>query len=245
MLRERRRLAYGLLALLLLGATVVSPSVRRGLENAWIGWPIAEGFNRYRPWAYRTRDAECVGALARTGLRFALLPEDRFPADCPAVLPVAIEWPLSERRYMNCGLALALYGYWEGSLRPLARRMLGRELVGIGDLGVRSCRPMSGHRFLLSEHALSNAIDLASFHLDDGDVIDVERSWTGGGLEAAFLREAARAACDHFSMVISPDHDETHRDHLHLDLGLDAACHVGQPADPAGGQLQRERRSRR
>jgi hypothetical protein len=53
---------------------------------------------------------------------------------------------------------------------------------------------MTGHRFLLSEHALSNAIDLASFHLANGDVTEVERHWSGGGVEAAFLREAARAA---------------------------------------------------
>ena len=235
MSRDRRRLAYGLLALLLVGGPVVSSSVRRGLENAWIGWPIAEGFNRSRPRAYRAGHARCVEALARTGLRFALLAEDRFPADCPAVLPVAIAWPLAERRYMNCGLALALHGYWEESLRPLARRMLDRELVAIGDLGVRSCRPMSGHRFLLSEHALSNAIDLAAFHLDDGTVIEVERVWSGTGVEAAFLRAAARAACGHFNMVISPDHDETHRDHLHLDLGLDSACYVERQGHPGTG----------
>jgi hypothetical protein len=227
MSRKTRWLVAGLSIFFVLGAMLISPSVRRGLENAWIGWPLAEGFNRYRPRAYRARDAGCVEALARTGQRFALLPESRFPAECPAVLPVAIQWPLLERRYMNCGLALALQRYWEESLRPLAKRVLGEELVGIGDLGVRSCRPMTGHRFLLSEHALSNAIDLASFHLGSGAVIEVERHWGGKGVEAAFLREAAHAACGHFQMVISPDYDETHRDHLHLDLGLDNACHVG------------------
>ena len=41
--------------------------------------------------------------------------------------------------------------------------------------------------------------------------------WQGGGPKTAFLREVRDGACPLFSTVLSPDYNQAHRDHLHLD----------------------------
>ena len=46
------------------------------------------------------------------------------------------------------------------------------------------------------------------------------RDWGGEGAEgdeAAFLRRVRDGACGIFGTVLSPDYNEAHRDHLHLD----------------------------
>jgi hypothetical protein len=41
--------------------------------------------------------------------------------------------------------------------------------------------------------------------------------WPRSSREAAFLRDARDGACDLFSTVLSPDYNQAHADHFHLD----------------------------
>ena len=78
-----------------------------------------------------------------------------------------------------------------------------------------------------SEHATANAIDIAGFVLVDGTRIAVVNDWQGEGDKARFLRAVRDGACRAFGTVLSPEYNEAHRDHFHLDQaarGLGGVC---------------------
>jgi hypothetical protein len=68
----------------------------------------------------------------------------------------------------------------------------------------------------MSEHAFGNALDIASFTLSNGAVIEIgplppER-------QARFLMAVRKAACGPFKTVLGPGSDPDHSLHFHLDL---------------------------
>lgn len=225
---RQRRAVLGLTVLI--GAAILSSGeVRRWLENAYIGAPVAWLANTLRANGTAANGESCLPALTASGRPFTPLPETDFPPDCPVIHPVALDWPLRRQRFMTCGLATAVHAYYADGLQPLAQRILGRRVTQLADLGVRNCRPMRGHRYLLSEHAFANAIDLSEFELDDGSVVRVVDAWNGQDRQAWFVHEAARRACDYFTTVITPDHDADHYNHIHADAGWFTACLLDEP----------------
>lgn len=58
----------------------------------------------------------------------------------------------------------------------------------------------------------------------DGRRIRVLADWTGGGAEAAFLREVHGGTCRFFKGTLGPDYNAAHRDHFHLDRGAFRLC---------------------
>ncbi len=123
----------------------------------------------------------------------------------------------------SCPLALAWVRY-EAELRALARRLTGHELAAVEHYGSWACRRMTGNAGRASLHARALALDVAGFRLADGSRVTVERHWRDPGPHGRFLRAAAKAACGHFAMVLTPESDRWHRDHLHFDLGPFAGC---------------------
>lgn len=226
-MRSLRRAAAIVVAVVVLSAAC-SSEARRVLENLYVGAPFALLINAVRFRMSPNNDDACLARLATTGQPFTVLSEDDFPADCPVVHAVALDWPLRARRFMTCGLATAVHAYFAQGLQPLSVRILGEPLRQVGDLGVRNCRPMTGHRFLLSEHAFANAIDLSEFELESGAVIRVVDAWPGQDRQAWFVHEAARRACDFFSMVVTADHDDDHRNHIHADAGVFGGCRMDE-----------------
>ena len=55
------------------------------------------------------------------------------------------------------------------------------------------------------------------FRLRDGTRISLVRDWDEAGPRAAFLRDVRDGACRLFATVLSPDYNEAHRDHFHLE----------------------------
>jgi hypothetical protein len=96
----------------------------------------------------------------------------------------------------------------------------------IDHFGAYSCRANTGRRNQLSEHAYGLAIDISGFRLSDGEIISVERDWSRPGPRGAFLHQLARAACGYFSVVLTPDSNADHFNHMHLDIGRDRLCSV-------------------
>ncbi|WP_300973948.1 extensin family protein [Sphingomonas sp. LHG3406-1] len=117
----------------------------------------------------------------------------------------------------SCPVAAALT-VWERETQAAAQRLLGTEVRRFVHAGSFSCRRLYGREEgAWSEHATADAVDILGFELADGRRLSVLRDWQEQGAEGAFLREARDAACRSFSTVLSPDYNEAHRDHLHLD----------------------------
>lgn len=117
----------------------------------------------------------------------------------------------------SCPVAAALL-VWERDVQRQAQRLLGSEVRRLLHAGSFSCRRLYGREEgAWSEHATADAVDILGFELADGRTISVLRDWSYDGPAGAFLRTARDAACRTFTTTLSPDYNEAHRDHLHLD----------------------------
>jgi len=168
---------------------------------------------------------QCLAALAEAdGVAGHWSPPrgGRCGVDTPVSLVAAraaIEPPLST----SCAMALA-WARFVPRIEELAREHLGTGIAGVLHYGSYACRRMTGNPRRTSLHASARAIDIAGFRLADGRDVRVGRDWSAQDGRGRFLRAAARAACGHFSVVLTPDHDRDHRDHLHFDIGPWRLC---------------------
>ncbi len=172
---------------------------------------------------------QCRAGLAREGVRFKALPDRSFGNGCSAfgaVQLLDIGTPVANLGAMTCPLARQFARWSREAMQPAARAWLGSPVVRVESLGTYSCRPVNsrpGAR--LSEHGRANAVDVAAFVLADGRRITVKEGWTGGGEDVRrFLRAVHSAGCRRFGIVLGPDADAFHRDHLHFDMGQGPYC---------------------
>jgi hypothetical protein len=142
-----------------------------------------------------------------------------------AVRVSRVEAGLNHPAVMSCALATRLDDFEREVVQPLATAALGMRVVRINHLGSFSCRAVRGTS-RLSEHSVGRAIDIAGFRLSDGTTVSVEHDWSARGPKRLFLRRLARRACSYFSVVLTPDSNAEHYDHIHLDIGRDRLCSV-------------------
>ncbi len=170
---------------------------------------------------------QCLAELDRLGVAYAVTPEPAASSYCAVDEPVrvsaaAIQW--SRPAIVACPFAVTLDDFSRDAIEPLARRYFGEPVTLLRHYGAYSCRTTHGGRDSL--HAKGEAIDIAAFVLADGRVVSVERDWRRGGTEGRFLHALAHAACQSFSVVLTPDSDSDHADHIHLDSGRYKLCGV-------------------
>lgn len=179
--------------------------------------------------ALRSDPAQCRAVLQRSEVAFAELDplgqgpcrrEDRTIVKGLSLSPARAE--------TTCAVGAALALWLERGVQPAAERHLAQAVASVEHFGTFSCRRLYGaDTGPWSEHATGNAIDIAAFVLADGTRISVLEDWTGDGSEARFLRKVRDAACESFGTVLSPDYNDAHADHLHLDQkawGFSGAC---------------------
>ncbi len=167
----------------------------------------------------RSDPTECRAVLERSGIEFVELDpigDGECRRDDRLALPNASIRPA--RPEMTCAQAAA-FEYWMiHGVQPAAQELLESPVAQIQHFGTFSCRRLYGRETgPWSEHATANAIDISGFVLEDGRRISVLSDWKNEGEEAAFLRAARDAACNSFATVLSPDYNDAHADHLHLD----------------------------
>lgn len=125
---------------------------------------------------------------------------------------------------MQCTLAAGAH-IWLTSADYRAREILGSGLSRVHHAGTYSCRRMYNRASgSMSQHAYANAWDIMGFELDDGRVVSVLKHWRAGGEMQTFLHAVRDDACKIFSIVLGPDYNAEHRDHLHVDMGLGLRC---------------------
>jgi len=137
---------------------------------------------------------------------------------------------------LSCPMARTLVRFEAEVVQPAAHKHFGVRVKRMDHLGTYDCRTQRNETTAaaaqmgtsrggrLSEHAKGLAIDLAGFELADGTVVSVKKDWYAGGKAGAFLREVARSSCRVFNVVLTPNHDRFHTDHIHLDIGPHTLC---------------------
>ncbi len=171
----------------------------------------------------------CLARLTAEEVRYRPVdsidaPDSRCEVDT-AVRVSRVEAGLNHPAVMSCALASRLDDFEREVVQPLAAAELGHRVVRINHLGSYSCRGIHGSS-RLSQHALGRAIDVAGYRLSDGTTVSVEHDWSESGPKRLFLHRLARKACGYFSVVLTPDSNSEHYNHIHLDIGPDRLCSV-------------------
>lgn len=185
-------------------------------------------------------DAACLQELAALGVSFQPVASFGDPGQgcgvANAVKVSGIGTPWNRPGVVSCSMARVLARYQREVLEPLAQKRFGQGLKKIHHAGTYDCRirrnnstataaalgASKGGR--LSEHSKGQAIDLLAFELADGTMVSVKRDWRAGGAKGAFLKDVAKASCKTFNVVLTPNYDRFHQDHLHLDIGPYTLC---------------------
>lgn len=167
----------------------------------------------------------CMAALADIGVATTTwnAPTSGGCAVDRPVTPVGTPPRLSPPPRTSCSMLFA-WATFEPMVDELARRYFGSGLRTVQSYGSHACRPMTGNRSRLSLHASGRALDIAAFELANGRRIVVLEDWHGRGAPTAFLHAVAKAACERFSVVLTPKTDQAHQDHLHIDIGPWKVC---------------------
>lgn len=185
-------------------------------------------------------DTACLNDLS--GLRVAFQPIAPFAETedgCGIANPVKVSagtvaW--NRPGVLTCPMARTLARFETETVQPAAMARFGQAVRKVHHAGTYDCRvkrnnstkvaaSLGGSRGgRLSEHAKGQAIDIAAFELADGTMVTVKKDWRGVGAKSAFLQEVARASCGTFNVVLTPNHDRLHQDHLHLDIGPHTLC---------------------
>ncbi|SRR5579875_929161 len=169
--------------------------------------------------------AICLADLDHRHVRYVAAASPEGP--CPVYDPVRVSaddiaW--NQPGLMTCDLALRLDRFTREVVEPAARRYLHATVTELRHFGSYSCRGQPNGEW--SQHARGDAIDIAGFTLDNGKTVTVERDWWGDGTESRFLHAVARGACSLFSVVLTPQTNYDHRNHIHLDIGPWKDCSV-------------------
>jgi hypothetical protein len=172
---------------------------------------------------------QCLADLGREGVRYKALEDRVFGGGCSAAGAVQlldIGTPVTNLGAMTCPLARQFARWTREAMQPAAKAWLGSRVVKVESFGTYSCRPVNGRAGArLSEHGRANAVDVGAFVLADGRRITVKDGWNGGdGDVRRFLRALHQAACRRFGVVLGPDANAFHRDHLHFDMGQGPYC---------------------
>lgn len=183
---------------------------------------------RYHLQVLKRNPERCFAALDRSAVDYRPAPPLRRADGCgydDAVYLQNSGIRYGSRILLRCSALLGVLLWERHVLIPEAEKHFGRKPVSLSHLGTYSCRNITGkRRGMLSQHASANAIDIAGFRIERGPAITVARNWKDESTNGRFLRDVRDGACRIFSAVLSPDHDRSHGNHFHLDMGDVNAC---------------------
>ena len=200
--------------------------VRRHPQDfPWTSLSLADPVGRFtasKIASLGSEPAQCRALLAEAGLEHEPVPERRPQPDCGYADGMRLDDGLTYRPaglVTSCPVAAALHLLETRVVQPAAQRHFGSEVAQVLHAGSYSCRRLYGRsEGAFSQHATADALDIIGFRLKGDRQVSVLEDWDRTGPEAAFLREVRDGACRLFPTVLSPDYNEAHRDHLHLDV---------------------------
>ncbi|MBN8728236.1 MAG: extensin family protein [Xanthomonadales bacterium] len=227
-----------LLLLVLAGATLVL----RGLPDApllpagWAPWrplDVSAAPGPATRWQLERAQADagrCQAALATSALRRRPAIDREEPGGCGyhgavQVGGLARDVGVGTPFVLSCPAALDLAMWMRHDLRGAALAELGSPLTAIQHAGSYACRNIYGRADARrSRHATADALDVRGFVLADGRRIGLARDWGREDARGRFLRQVRNGACRWFDVVLGPDYNAAHHDHLHLEHGRGRLC---------------------
>ena len=181
---------------------------------------------RYKLGRLSSDPQRCRSVLSATDLRFQPLPDETTGAACGFHNAVRIDRTsadVTESFPLTCRTAVSLALWERHVLQPAAERHYGASIAKLEHFGSYSCRNVYGRaNATRSRHATAEALDVAGFVLANGQRIRIVNDWSNE--HATFLHEVRDGACRFFDGVLSPDYNDAHRDHFHLDRGSARVC---------------------
>ena len=170
---------------------------------------------------------QCLRELGALGVGYHVAATPVATGHCVVANPVEIAstglaW--NRAGLLSCTMAEKVDRFTIEVVEPLARQYFGISVVKLNQIGAYSCREIAGHSGRWSEHAAGRALDIAGFDLATGETISVERDWFASGPKTAFLHAVAENACRYFSVVLTPESNRAHFNHIHLDIGPYKLC---------------------
>lgn len=174
----------------------------------------------------------CMADLGSRAAAFTPLPDAYYGGGCSAVSAVKLaslrsdtkRLRLSNLGPMTCTLADTFAGWARFGVDRAAQQILGSPLVKIETMGTYNCRNIAGSA-RRSGHARADAIDVSGFVLADGRRITVADNWEDNSPQVRrFFSTIHTSACKRFGMVLGPNYNPAHRNHLHLEVGGRKAC---------------------
>jgi hypothetical protein len=171
--------------------------------------------------------ASCLVALRELAVAYeevaAVVPDD--DVDCGILRPVKVSEiapgvVLVPPAVIRCPTAHALAAWVQDFVLPAAARLDGRgALTAIENGSGYICRRRNNQaEGALSEHAFGNAFDVMGFRFEQGAPVMIEPREAENSLVSAFQDAIWASACLDFSTVLGPGSNNSHDDHLHLDI---------------------------
>ena len=172
--------------------------------------------------------AACLRGLDHRHIAYDRVPDWTTPEGCGISSAVRVKQsaiPWNHPALMTCAMSATLWDFETQVVQPAAQRRFRQSVRKILHMGSYNCRGERGGRpERLSQHSFGKAIDVSGFELDDGTLITVLRDWRDKGAKSEFLHDVAKGACGLFSVVMTPNRNAEHHDHLHLDIGPHKLC---------------------
>lgn len=179
---------------------------------------------------------QCHGQLQMANASFTPLPDRYLGGGCTQLGSVRLanidlartssqgrDLELANLGPVTCNIAAKFTGWAQYGVARAAEQILGSPLMKIETMGSYNCRKIAGSN-KLSEHAHANAIDISAFVLADGRQITVQHGWNGNATERKFLHVVRDSACKRFLTVLSPDYNQAHYNHFHVDMSGRSTC---------------------
>ncbi|HEY0124332.1 MAG TPA: extensin family protein [Rhizobium sp.] len=178
------------------------------------------------PGAMPASEIACRQELRRMGVVYTDKPAISNGPSCQVPYPVSLSGlsgniAVKPAVTLNCQVTLAFAKWVKNELAPAARTRYWSGIGTIVPMGGYSCRRMNNSRQRynpMSEHAHGNAIDIGTFILKNGHVIDVRKKGLFSFREGRLLKAVRSDSCRYFDTVLGPGSNAEHWNHFHFDL---------------------------
>lgn len=94
--------------------------------------------------------------------------------------------------------------------------LASKGVVGINHIGSYNYRSIAGSANR-SRHSYGLAFDVMGFYMADGSYLSVLKDWKKAS-KSKLLKSIRDVFCQHWDIVLSPDYNANHADHIHVDL---------------------------